>query len=139
MYELVRTEGFGQSEAGEEKLTDTEHRALVRAREKLTFAWVMNSGIMAPKVPRPSDGRHGYLNCVESTRLGDSKYCEVIREAKIIEQYMNDAICGFKALIDIDWEKHGFCQKCADDRRSAWRELREKEWLNLDEYLSELS
>ncbi|KAL1679848.1 hypothetical protein EV122DRAFT_289215 [Schizophyllum commune] len=139
MYELVRTEGFGQNEAGDEKLTDTEHRALVRAREKLTFAWVMNSGIMAPKVPKPNDGRHSLLSCVEGTRLGDSKYCEVIREAKIIEEYMNDAICGFKALIDIDLEKHGFCKKCADDKRLAWRELREKEWLNLDEYLSESS
>ncbi|KAL1738300.1 hypothetical protein HDZ31DRAFT_51206 [Schizophyllum fasciatum] len=137
MYELVRTEGFGQSSGEDQKLTDTEHRALLRAREKTSYAWVSNA-CMAPKLQLSSgEGRHVYgsdRTCVARHDL--FAYFEAIQENKIIERYMNDAICGFKALIDTDWEKCRFCATCANEMRAVWKDLRQKEWENLDEYFA---
>ncbi|TRM66359.1 hypothetical protein BD626DRAFT_487571 [Schizophyllum amplum] len=133
MYELVRTEGFSQG-PNEEKLSEAEYSALVRAREKLTNVWIMNAG-MAPKVGLP-DG-HSDLHCIERLGHGIRAHYSALSETKILEEYANDAICGLQALAEIDWKAHGFCDRCATAKRNAWNEIRQKQWENLDLWLGE--
>ncbi|KAJ7818975.1 hypothetical protein B0H14DRAFT_2837805 [Mycena olivaceomarginata] len=114
LYEFVRLAGYGQS--AREGVSPQDFRALVKAREHLTAAWMQTMN------PYSLD----LMVCALSASCTASS---------IAEDYLYDPLCGLHALIEADWAAEGYCDACVKLRREVWANRREKIWDNLDIWL----
>jgi hypothetical protein len=48
---------------------------------------------------------------------------------------MVDPLIGPQDLMEISWKDEGFCKGCIAARRSAWCEMRQRLWNELDGWL----
>ncbi|TFK18584.1 hypothetical protein FA15DRAFT_760555 [Coprinopsis marcescibilis] len=56
----------------------------------------------------------------------------LIIEPAVLDAYTNDVVNGYKALIDLEWKKEGFCDACVERRRVMWTGRRERLWRDCD-------
>lgn len=144
LYELLRTGGFGTSDASQDDgstISKADSNQLIHAREKLIESWtetlasatrdfsqcpntVPNAGTIAPTAGCTAD--------LATKVIGWSK---LVYESGMLQEYMYNVLGGLQALVDHDWKRDGFCDDCVRKRRRAWRKQREKLWDNLDIYL----
>lgn len=150
-YELLRAPGLGQS-VDEEFLLDGDEETrrrkkvgktdlvrLIRTREELASQWARGAAL--PPDPRnfpcsasatvSEEGRR----CAEATSQAVFHWREMVINADLYTEYMNDPVEGLERLIELGWEEKGFCKACADGWRASWRRQREKIWANLDLWL----
>ncbi|KAJ7818971.1 hypothetical protein B0H14DRAFT_2837789 [Mycena olivaceomarginata] len=131
LYELVRLAGYGQS--GREGVSPQDFRALVKAREHLTAAWMQTMN------PYSLD----LLVCARSaSAAGDAEAPRCTTADPLLSgkahhklEYLYDPLCGLHALIEADWAAEGYCDACVKLRREVWANRREKIWDNLDIWL----
>lgn len=143
-YELLRAPGLGQS-ADEEfllegdeatrrrkKVGKTDLVRLIRTREELASQWARGAALP----PDPRD-----FPCSASATLSEATsqavlhWREMVMNAELYTEYMNDPVEGLERLIELGWEEKGCCKACADGWRASWGRQREKIWANLDLWL----
>ncbi|KAJ3911773.1 hypothetical protein F5877DRAFT_54917 [Lentinula edodes] len=125
LYELVRTDGFGQtldssiSVSGPcDQLSAEDHRLLVKARERLISLWMSVATPSFPPCPLANipvnDTRPECTACdpVQDT----SVYSNVLHGIPSVSQpsteirkslfmtYTNDPLCGLEKLVKLPWE-----------------------------------
>ncbi|KAJ7792348.1 hypothetical protein B0H14DRAFT_2931511 [Mycena olivaceomarginata] len=133
LYEFVRLAGYGQS--GREGVSPQDFRALVKAREHLTAAWMQTMNpysldlmVCARSAPRPRATTTDPL-------LSGKAHHKLVHASSIAEDYLYDPLCGLHALIEADWAAEGYCDAWVKLRREVWANRREKIWDNLDIWL----
>ncbi|KAJ7369134.1 hypothetical protein DFH08DRAFT_1071651 [Mycena albidolilacea] len=133
LYELVRLAGYGQS--GREGVSPQDFRALVKAREHLTAAWMqtMNPYSLDLMVCARSASAAGDAEAPPPRY--DHRPAALVHASGIAEDYLYDPLCGLHALIEADWAAEGYCDACVKLRREVWANRREKIWDNLDIWL----
>ncbi|KAH7883988.1 hypothetical protein F5I97DRAFT_1626888 [Phlebopus sp. FC_14] len=52
----------------------------------------------------------------------------LVHESGVYDDYIFDPICGLQELVEIEWEKEGWCEECVRVRRAVWKRAREKLW-----------
>ncbi|KAJ3892306.1 hypothetical protein GG344DRAFT_64705 [Lentinula edodes] len=127
LYELVRTDGFGQTLGSSSstsvsgpcnQLSAEDHRLLVKARERLISLWMSVAAPSFPPCPladiRVNDTRPACTACdpVQDT----SVYSNVLHGIPSVSQpdteipkslfmtYTNDPLCGLEKLVKLPWE-----------------------------------
>jgi hypothetical protein len=158
-YELLRTEGFGQSDLIQEQdslmdgsnligratLNHTDLVRLITARERLTKAWTALAGsppLDACVLQTPVQQAFIYdrsipirLRCVEARQNSAAIWDHKVMRSGLFTSWMLDPVCGLDCLAQLDWSSTGLCDFCVAARKELWQKKRTKLWDNLDEWL----
>lgn len=140
LYELVRTQDFGQSDDIDQthQLPFEDYKLLVSAREKLSSHWIETAAspstlfqcpMPAQMIGVPYQYRQAALPCTSATLL---PYFKLVNSAGMVDEYKHDPICGYDALINAPWKDEGYCEGCVTMRKEAWTRGKEKLWGLLD-------
>lgn len=142
LYELIRTEGFGQYDnerAPDARLSPSDHEALQRSREKLTLLWITTAGSVlndfrkCPASSLPTSAVTTAGVCLTSDwGLTTIAHTRLVHESGIFAEYHCDPLNGMKALMEAPWAEAGFCGACVDLRKQVWGQAMEKSWQDLD-------
>jgi len=145
LYEIVRTEAFGENDDEGEinafRLSSADTRRLQRAREKLISLWITAS-LSGNFTTCPSSsesiepkGKGIKTECpTNDGKQATLAHVKIVHASGIFEKYHYDPMCGFQALMEAPWAEEGFCQACVEMGQVKWGEAREKCWKDLDTY-----
>ncbi|KAL4246126.1 hypothetical protein ABKN59_008981 [Abortiporus biennis] len=147
MYELLRTDGFGQvktnedhtSQDGEDdrniSLGTADLLVLISAREKLQreFISIADAPLTMPCRSRQEESR---AQCSDARAKQAQTWKEEVKKRLIVENGLLDPLCALEKLSsEIDWAKFNFCDVCVAARTTFWERKRKVLWHKLDEWL----
>lgn len=58
-----------------------------------------------------------------------------VKDSGVYEDFMYDPICGLDKLVEMEWERDGFCKGCVKSWRNAWMKKEDKLWENMELWL----
>ncbi|KAG5634930.1 hypothetical protein H0H81_000306 [Sphagnurus paluster] len=136
LYELMRHETFEAMDPapGGTGITKQDLMRLVCARTHLTRVW--NAAMGLKNIPLCTAQLEPPQQCVGMNyALSLVAHTETVESTGIALQFQYDPVCGLRALTEVPWGTHRFCEACVKARKQVWMAERERIWGELDRWL----
>ncbi|KAF5354360.1 hypothetical protein D9758_010754 [Tetrapyrgos nigripes] len=128
-----------EDEEKEAKLSEDLYYRLLRARNKLTNLWTADittpPEVTAHKKNDKSQKSKSTSSCsAQSQGLDLKKYVHCVMKPRggksksTFSHYIHDPLAGLNEILNTDWEKQGYCKKCVEERKKAWRKMMKSWW-----------
>ncbi|KAF5320441.1 hypothetical protein D9611_010735 [Ephemerocybe angulata] len=146
MYELLNDEALGQAQDGDDvsgegerfnpSLPSMDVLLLVSARSKLQRRWIKETSQYPPALlpcthDAPSHGSHQdiWKICIaKEPSAAREAHRKLVLESGCQEQWINDVMGGFEALLDLPWAANGLCDVCVKKLGEDWSNVRKSVW-----------
>lgn len=154
LYELSRTrlidlhdnDVLGQP--GLKQIGHADQKCVDLMRELLVTTWsdiavrIGNSSCQEASAPKICHSRNKKKKkfisqdaCPFDKGTQQATWNKRVHDSGLYTKFLFDPVCGAQALIDIPWEKEGWCSACIQSKRATWGKIRQNLWSDMDKWI----